>query len=328
MMVLQLGTLLAALGLVLVASGQAKMMDVQEIKSETGICLSAAVREKVLHGMRQNIAAHLSLLMSEIHTCSTSTAATKTAPPTTDPITTTTATTNPPLPPAIYSCKGTSGWRRIAFINMTNTSYSCPSGLALRSYSKRTCGIPQSFFAGCISTTFSVGGAQYSQVCGRIRGYQRGHTIAFHGYSFSGRSIESSYVTGVSLTHGTAGSRRHIWTFAVGLTEEIGAIHYNRIRCPCDTADYSVVPPYIGNDYFCESGFNSTWRHEHILFPDDVLWDGQNCIQTSTCCRLNNPPWFIKHLSYSTGDDIELRICRANGDVNDIPLEYIELYIK
>ena len=190
-----------------------------------------------------------------------------------------------------------------------------------------TCGIQQAIFAGCISTTFSVDGIRYNQVCGRIRGYQYGNTIAFHGYSLGNRSIESAYVTGVSLTHGPVGSRQHIWTFAVGLTEKNS--HNNHIRCPCDTSDYSVVPPYVGNDYFCESGFNTTWRQQwHVLFPDDVLWDGQNCIQASTCCQLNNPPWFIKHLPYSTGDDIELRICRANGDRNDVPLEYIELYIK
>ena len=81
--------------------------------------------------------------------------------------------------------------------------------------------------------------------------------------------------------------------------------------------------------YFCESSFNSTWRHEYHRLLDDVLWDGQNCIQTSTCCQLNNPPWFAKHLTYSTTNDIELRLRRANGpDKNDIPLELIELFIK
>ena len=86
-------------------------------------------------------------------------------------------------------------------------------------------------------------------MCRRIRGYQRGHTIAFHGCTFSNRGLESNYVTGVSLTHGPAGGRQHIWTFAVGLTEEIGISRYNVIRCPCDTSDYSVVPPYVGGDY-------------------------------------------------------------------------------
>jgi hypothetical protein len=37
-------------------------------------------------------------------------------------------------------CDGTPGWRRVTFINMTDTSYNCPTGLRLTSHSKRTCG--------------------------------------------------------------------------------------------------------------------------------------------------------------------------------------------
>ena len=80
--------------------------------------------------------------------------------------------------PGTYSCNDSPGWRRIAFINMTNTSYNCPTGLSLTSYSKRTCGRSR---ATCTSTIFSIGGLPYSRVCGRIRGYQVGPNSAF-GY--------------------------------------------------------------------------------------------------------------------------------------------------
>jgi hypothetical protein len=82
---------------------------------------------------------------------------------------------------AIYShtCNGTPGWRRVAFINMIDTSYNCPNGLNLTSYSKRTCGASHTTRGGCSSTTFSVGGLSYSRVCGRIRGYQFGSPDAF-----------------------------------------------------------------------------------------------------------------------------------------------------
>ena len=33
----------------------------------------------------------------------------------------------------IPSCSGTPGWRRVAFINMTDSSYNCPTGLSLTS---------------------------------------------------------------------------------------------------------------------------------------------------------------------------------------------------
>ena len=223
-------------------------------------------------------------------------------------------------------CNGTPGlsWRRVAFINMTDTSYNCPTGLSLTSYSKRTCGRSHTTEGGCSSTTFSVGGLPYSRVCGRIRGYQFGSPDAFYSQN---RGIDSYYVDGVSLTHGGAGSRQHIWTFAAGLTEvDTGLLSP---RCPCDTHNYNLVPIFLGDNFFCESGVNSGQLSPYILYPDDVLWDGQNCTSISTCCQLNNPPWFTKNLTSATTDDIELRICTSESLVNeDIPLELIELYVQ
>ena len=231
----------------------------------------------------------------------------------------------------IHTCNGTPGWRRVAFINMTDTSYNCPTGLNLTTYSKRTCGRSHITIGGCSSTTFNVGGLPYSHVCGRIRGYQFAGTGAFWGYFNRNQGIDSYYLTGVSLTHGGAGSRQHIWTFAAGLTEEdkYYIIRYLSAGCPCDTHDYDRVPAFVGDDFFCESGLHSPWSHQDILFPDDVLWDGQNCTSNSTCCQLNNPPWFTKNLTNATTNDIELRICTSYlPEQDDVPLELIELYVQ
>ena len=229
----------------------------------------------------------------------------------------------------IHTCNGTPGWRRVAFINMTDTSYNCPTGLNLTSYSKRTCGRSHTTAGGCSSTTFSVGGLPYSRVCGRIRGYQFGGTGAFWGYFNRNQGIDSYYVTGVSVTHGSAGSRQHIWTFAAGATEV--DTRFLSERCPCDTHinDNRVPVQFVGDNFFCESGFHSPWSYQFILFPDDVLWDGQNCTSTSTCCQFNNPPWFTKNLTSATTDDIELRICTYyEPEVDNVPLELIELYVQ
>ena len=118
------------------------------------------------------------------------------------------------LPPA--PCGG-SGWTRIAFINMTNTSQQCPNGLALTSYSKRTCGRISSAGNRCDSTSFSVGGMTYSRVCGRIIGYQFGSGTAFWQDNIGSTNIDSVYVGGVSLTHGAPGARQHIWTLLLVL---------------------------------------------------------------------------------------------------------------
>ena len=216
-------------------------------------------------------------------------------------------------------CNGTPGWRRIAFINMTDTSYDCPTGLRLTSYSKRTCGRSHITDGGCSSTTFSVGDLPYSRVCGRIRGYQLGRTGAF--FSSIHQGINSYYVDGVSLTHGGAGRRQHIWTFAVGRSEVTSRFP----TCPCDPASSSTstAPAFVGNDYFCES------QHIGVFFPDDVLWDGQNCTSNSTCCQFNNPPWFTTNLPTITTDDIELRICTNDPIMeDDVPIELIELYVQ
>ena len=222
---------------------------------------------------------------------------------------------------------GTPGWRRVAFINMTDTSYSCPTGLNLTSYSKRTCGRSHLGEYGCSSTTFDVGGLPYSQVCGRIEGYQFGVTNAFYLFHHNNTMIDDQYVSGVSLTHGSFGNREHIWTFAAGLTES-DSMHLNA-HCPCDKPSNDIVPSFVGNDYFCESGLSSNWFSQVAFYPDDPLWDGQNCTHNSTCCEFNNPPWFTKTLNASTTDDIELRICTFHiKQSEDIPLELIELYVQ
>ena len=238
------------------------------------------------------------------------------------------------------TCNGTPGWRRVAFIDMTNASYNCPTGLNLmQSCSKRTCGRSHTTPRGCSSTTFSVGGLPYSRVCGRIRAYQFGVADAFWYRTFIlhffledvDQGIEGYYVDGVSLTHGAAGRRQHIWTFATGRTEVSNTRYRSRI-CPCDIShNYVPVPAFVGNDYFCESGIHSEWDDSYngVLFPDDVLWDGQNCTFTSTCCQFNNPPWFAKNLTNATTDDIELRICTNSIPAEaDVPIELIELYVQ
>ena len=156
------------------------------------------------------------------------------------------------------TCGGAPGWRLVAFVNMTDTSYSCPTGLSLTSYPKRTCGRSHMGDHACSSTTFDVGGLPYSQVCGRIKGYQLGYTYAFWWYvnrDYRGYDIDGQYVDGVSLTHGRSGSREHIWTFAAGLYEQEPGNH--NLRCPCDKSITNYISTFVGVDYFCESGVNT-----------------------------------------------------------------------
>ena len=80
--------------------------------------------------------------------------------------------------------------------------------------------------------------------------------------------------------------------------------------CPCtNTRNTSPpqVPPFVGDDYFCDTGSEN--HFQFIFYGDDPLWDGDGCGEFNTCCSWNSPPWFMKQLSSTTSDDIEMRLC-------------------
>ena len=223
---------------------------------------------------------------------------------------------------------GGPGWRRAAYLNMSDPTQTCPPAWELITTPKRFCARPSSAGSySCYSTMFPTQGIQYSQVCGRITGYQVGHPEAFVDGVF-GPTINERYVDGVSLTYGSP--RQHIWTFANALDERTTI--YVSI-CPCTNVSEQRtpnIPPYIGNDYFCETGVPPGQRSTNTFFyADDPLWDGQGCGPTSTCCAFNNPPWFCKQLSQSTNADLEVRLCsRGAAFAENTPVELIEIYVK
>ena len=221
-----------------------------------------------------------------------------------------------------FDCGGTPGWRRVGYLDMTDSSQSCPTGLALRTDppGQRSCRRAATG-NGCSTIVYNTSNLQYNKVCGRVRGYQFGTAFGFFGAEIE-QGIDGYYVSGVSLTHGQ--THTHIWTFATSLSEvfdEGNAALY----CPCVAgASPSVLPAFIGNDYFCESGVAVFNNQQNVFFADDPLWDGQNCV--SSCCELNNPPYFTKTLPAPTTDNIELRICNIlNGDT---PIDQVEIYVQ
>ena len=221
-------------------------------------------------------------------------------------------------------CGGTGGWRRVVYLDMANSSTTCPSGWKLTEYSKRTCGRATDGTNTCDSATFPVLGREYSKICGRIRAYQWGSPDAFTNYQRQIITIDGAYIDGVSVTHGTP--RNHIWTFAAGVSESNPT--WDSV-CPCDTSRAIRVPSFVGDDYFCESGLNEPWAGQLRISPNDILWDGEDCLPSSTCCSRYNPPYFVKQLPNSTTNDIEARICLDEPLSNEnIAVELVELYIQ
>ena len=227
------------------------------------------------------------------------------------------------------SCGGPGEWIRIAFLNMTDLTQQCPTNWRLMTSPVRACGRSSTGNSVCDSTTFPSNGRSYSHVCGRIIGYQQGSTDAFAPSIPASPGLEGAYIDGLSLTHGAAGSRQHIWSFASALYETDPSYRTSWI-CPCTNSNINwphQVPSFIGNNYFCDTG-NPGPGYAYSVHSDDPLWDGRGCGPTNTCCEFNNPPWFCTTLPQPTSDDIELRICSDQARSNeDTLVSLIDLHI-
>ena len=234
-------------------------------------------------------------------------------------------------------CKcGGPGWTRVFNLNMADTGTSCPVNWKLHEVPVRGCGRKTRSRYTCDSVLIPLT-KNYSMICGRIYAYQRGESWAFFNSveNRPGLGIEHSYVSGLSLTHGEVGQRKHVWTFA-GAYDEIFNYPDNFLSshsCPCiDPAlTWSFeAPSYVGDSYFCDTGTHSiAWNDDNKVYMDNPLWDGEGCGRSSTCCSFNTPPWFCQHLKYHTCDNLELRLCLVGrGNTEDKLISLVEIYIK
>lgn len=176
----------------------------------------------------------------------------------------------------------------------------------------------------CHSLIFPVHGIEYSHVCGNILGYQWSSTTAFDPYyQNQSLTIDDPYVEGISITYGQY-PRKHIWTLAAARDE----LFTDSSSCPCirsDTEFTGVIPPFVGDDYFCATSITS--RHTatgNTHYLRNPIWDGNQCGSGNTCCTFNDPPIFCKQLPEPSTDDIELRLC---GD-GSLPLNTIQIYVR
>ena len=65
----------------------------------------------------------------------------------------------------------------------------------------------------CSSTFFSTNGTSYQRLCGRARGYQKGHTASFWGYNECDETIDGAYADSLGIQYGCP--RQHIWTYTI-----------------------------------------------------------------------------------------------------------------
>ena len=218
---------------------------------------------------------------------------------------------------------GSKGWTAIARVDMSLPGSQCPGNLHLITDSEsgiRSCGAdPNSI--GCAFAEFLTHGIEYTEVCGMLRGYQVGSPDAFGPY-VNDQGNPESFVDGVIISHGTTPD--FIWIYANG-AEKVPSSSSN-IVCPCTGPLYNgVVPPYVGTDYYCDSGVVSD-PQGGVFYPTP-LWTGTGCNPPDFCCSASGLPWFSKKLPLPTTDYITLEVCH-NELPENTPLDQIQLYIR
>ena len=218
-------------------------------------------------------------------------------------------------------CGQDGGWTRIAYLDMSDSSQNCPSGLQeLITGGIRVCR-RRGNSAGCKSNIFQTNGISYSQICGKVVGYQKESTDAF---KTNINDINGAYLDGVSITRGLP--RQHVWSYVAGYSSNINTV----VTCPCNTGAANTVQSFVGEHYYCESGTDSNPSNGKV-YTADPLWDGNNCPSNEApCCTGTGLPWFFRDYGNATITDyIELRVCGDEAWSNeDTPVQLYEIYVK
>ena len=230
-------------------------------------------------------------------------------------------------------CGGTKGgWMRIADVD-TRRGDQCPSGW-VKSTRHQSCKANNDA-AGCYSTIFDTLSTSYSEVCGKIVGYQKGSMDGFYPSARANgkfltdytpetmsRALDGVYVDGISVTLGSP--RKHLWTYAIGLSDDADIPPHT---CPCAKTPGPNPPTFVHDHYYCESG-NTGAFDANKLYTEDPLWDGAGCLPETSCCYQPSMPWFYRQLPKPEYGSIEVRICRdQNFNDEDLTVEQMELYV-
>ena len=207
------------------------------------------------------------------------------------------------------------GWMQVVDVDMNRDDH-CPGAWHMTTSPRRLC---LGYVAGCASAHFYAKGISFGHICGQAKGYQKGGIDAFY---FKKETVDGKYGDVVSITLGSP--RKHVWTYAVGLSDDYNYPNYN---CPCATVPGPSPPAFVGNDYYCESGDVGTYD-TNSYYLSDPLWDGSGCTVGNGCCAQIGMPWFYRKLPVPVVDDFEVRICKSEGhNDEDIAIEELELYV-
>ena len=200
-------------------------------------------------------------------------------------------------------------WRRIAYFDTTQGDF-CPTGLRTvtnTTTNQTACG--RTGNSDCTSLQFSTDG-NYTNVCGRVRGYQFGYP--------DGTAIDTNYIDGISITKGNP--CQPLWTYAAGLSKNWRHSQHHQ----CLQIMISLIPSFVGNHYYCEAGLTGI-QSKHFVW-EDPLWDGKRCILSQNrCCECYG--WFHRNVT-SSSDSIEVRWCDNHSyTTEDTFTDQLEIWV-
>ena len=241
----------------------------------------------------------------------------------------------------LHPCSG-SGWRQVVNFDMTDPDTNCPSPWVENTSPDgiRTCGRFTTGF-GCDTVTLTDINEPYSEVCGRVRGYQRGSPQAFDLVPPSNRGFTDPFLDGLVLIRDFPNDPEHIWTFAAGARQQVLTSPPGS-HCPCLVGEVEfemtvgAIFGFLNGHFFCESALPDIGEASPTLPPlvgdivaSDPLWDGLGCNPNSNCCNFGTPPYFTRVLEGAKDSDIQARLCFVISSAEaDIGIELIEIYVR
>ena len=156
--------------------------------------------------------------------------------------------------------------------------------------------------------------------------YAYGKVSTYKPDTTTSRSLDGVYVDGISITSGNP--RKHVWTYAVGLSDDYNYPQYN---CPC-------AKPLLGQIFLHLSSVTTIVSQvilEHLNVPLYTIvthYGMEQVVYLKTVVAImlvTRLPWFFRQFPVTTTGDIEVRICRDETFVDEgVAVKHLQLYVQ
>ena len=213
----------------------------------------------------------------------------------------------------------------VGILTVDASSGECPSNFNLIDLpinGTRVCRSTITGAGSCVHrVNFSINRTvSFTNVAGFVEGYQFGSPDAFS------RRFTRGGIDGIIFSYGNSSNQYFLWAYAAGVADKMAIAD-----CPCSTAPGDAAPSEFGKFYYCDTGnFGNTIQYR--WFTEKVLWSGEGCPSTSTCCDDPNLPYFCRTdldvQKTRNADRFAITMRFSNPDFReDIGITKLEIYV-